>query len=134
MHNKYIYAKQNVMYKYLFRFCVMTITIFTANLLTETISDYLVSYRNHLKPLTFTLLGMVLTVAIFYPLFIKLEEWVKNFSIRMIKSGKSLKGKYAGLMISYFASLFILTYFYAKMWYHIDILRVILNGDASRII
>lgn len=112
----------------------MTITILTANLLTETISDYLVSYRNHLKPLTFTLLGMVLTVAIFYPLFIKLEEWVKNFSIRMIKSGKSLRGKYAGLLISFMASLFLLTYFYAKMWYHIDILRVILNGDASRII
>jgi hypothetical protein len=134
MHNKYIYAKQNVMYKYLFRFCVMTVTILTANLLTETISDYLVSYRNHLKPLTFTLLGMVITVAIFYPLFIKLEVWVKNLSMRMIKAGKSFKGKYAGLLISFFASLFVLTYFYAKMWYNIDILRVMLNGNANNII
>lgn len=122
------------MYKYLFRFCVMTVTILTANLLTETISDYLVSYRNHLKPLTFTLLGMAITVAIFYPLFIKLEEWVKNFSVRMIKTGKSLRGKYAGLLLSFIVSLFMLTYFYAKMWYHIDILRVILNGDGNNII
>jgi hypothetical protein len=124
----------SAMYKYFFRFFVMTVTILTANLLTTAISDYLISYRSHLKPLTFTLIGMVVTVVIFYPLFVKLEDWVKEFSVRMIRSGRSLRGKYAGLFISFFGILLVLVYFYARQWYHIDILRVILNGDISRII
>jgi hypothetical protein len=83
----------------------------------------MVSYKNHYKPVAFTLLGMSLTVVILYPLFIKLESWVRDISVKAIKSGKSVAGKYFGLLFIFAAALLVLFYFYAKMWYHIDFLK-----------
>jgi hypothetical protein len=119
------------MYRYFFRFVVTTLTILTANLLTNVISDYMVSYKNHVKPVTFTLLAMCIIVVVFYPLFTKMEEWVKTLSIRVIKSGKSLAGKYFGLTFAFLAGLLILSYFYAKMWYHIDLVKALFNGNIG---
>ena len=119
------------MYRFFFRFVVTTLTILTANLLTNAISDYMVSYKNHYKPLTFTLIGMAIIVVVFYPLFMKLEDWVKGISIKFIRSGKSLGGKYLGLFFSFLAGLVVLLYFYAKMWYHIDFLQVLLHGNIG---
>jgi hypothetical protein len=117
------------MYKFFFRFVVTTLTILTATLLTNTISDFMVSYKNHYKPVTFTFLGMGIIVVIFYPLFIKLNDWVKNISIKAVKSGNSFAGKYFGLFLTFLAGILILFYFYAKIWYHIDFLQVLLHGS-----
>ena len=91
------------MYRYFFRFVVMTLTILSVNLLTGAISNYMVSYKNHYKPVAFTFLGMAITVVIFYPLFIKLESWVKTISMKAVKSGKSVAGKYLGLLFTFLA-------------------------------
>ena len=109
----------------------MTITILTANLITNVISNYVVSYKNQSKPLVFTLTGMAITVVIFYPLFIKLEGWVKNISVKMIRSGNSLAGKYIGLFFSFLVGLLALFYFYVKMWYHIDLVQILLHGNIG---
>ena len=109
------------MYKFLFRFFVITITILTANLLTTALSDYLITYRHHMKPISFTLIGMGVIVLVFYPLFTKMHEWVKNISARFMRTGKSVAGKYAGLFLAFFVAMLILFYFYAKMWYNIDL-------------
>lgn len=110
----------------------MTLTILTANLITYAINTYLVSYKNHLKPVAFTFMGMAVTVLILYPLFIKLESWVKDISIKAIRSGKSLAGKYLGLLFTFLAALMVLSYFYAKMWYHINLFKVILHGGVYK--
>lgn len=122
------------MYRYLFRFVVTTLTILTANLLTTWVNDYMVSFRTDYKPLTFTLIGMAIIVTVFYPLFMKLEKWVERFSVRMIKSGKSMAGKYLGLMLTFIGSMIILAYFYAKMWYHIDLVRIFFQGNIGGVI
>lgn len=122
------------MYRTIFRFVVMSITILTANLLTTAAGNYFVTYRNHVKPLTFTLIGMTITVIILYPLFAKLEEWVKNLSMKIVKKGKSLAGKYAGLALAFVVCILVLTWFYARMWYHIDLLKILVNGDMGRYI
>jgi hypothetical protein len=119
------------MYRYFFRFVVMSLTILTANLITNAVSNYMVSYKNQYKPLVFTFLGMLVIVVIFYPLFMKLEDWVKDISIKAIHSGKSLAGKYFGLLFTFLAGLMVLSYFYAKMWYHIDLLQVLLHGNIG---
>jgi len=121
----------DIMYRHLFRFVVMTVTILTINLLNNAISKYIVSYKNHYKPIVFTLLGMAVTVVILYPLFIKLESWIKNISVKAIKSGRSVAGKYFGLLFTFLTALLILFYFYAKMWYHIDFFQVLLHGKAG---
>jgi len=115
------------MYRYFFRFVVMSITILTVNLLTNAISNYMVSYKNHYKPVAFTFLGMAIIVIIFYPLFIKLEELVKNISVKAVKSGKSVAGKYVGLLFIFLAALLLLLYFYAKMWYNLDLFQTLLH-------
>jgi hypothetical protein len=119
------------MYRYFFRFVVMTVTILSANLITNAISTYMVSYKNHYRPVTFTFLGMAVTVLILYPLFIKLESWVKEISIKAIRSGKSLAGKYFGLLFTFLAALVVLSYFYAKMWYHINIFQALLHRTVN---
>ncbi len=120
------------MYRYSFRFIVMTITILTANLLTTALSNYLVTFRNHLRPLRFTIIGMAVIVVIFYPLFAELEEWVKSFSMKIVKKGKSMAGKYLGLALAFFTCLAVLSYFYAKMWYHIDVFKILLSGNLGK--
>ena len=119
------------MYRFFFRFVVMTLTILTANLLTNAISDYMVSYKNSYKPLTFTLIGMAIIIVVFYPLFVKLESWVRDLSVKVIKSGNSLAGKYLGLSFTFLGGLVVLVYFYTRMWYHIDLLRILFHGNIG---
>jgi len=122
------------MYRFLFRFVVTTLTILTANLLTTVVSDFMTTYKNHVKPLTFTLIAMAMIVVVFYPLFIKMEELLKKISAKMVKSGNSLAGKYFGLAITFLVALSVLSYFYAKMWYHIDLLKILFNGEIGSIL
>jgi hypothetical protein len=98
------------------------------------IGDYLVSYKFQARPITFTLVAMGIITVIFYPLFMRLESWVENFSRKILKGGKSLTGKYLGLFLAFFGSLVILTYFYAKSWYHIDLLRILFHGEIGKYI
>jgi hypothetical protein len=112
----------------------MSITILTANLLSTALGNYLVTYKNHLRPIPFTLLGMAVIVVIFYPLFAKLEEWVKKLSMKLLKKGKSMAGKYLGLALTFIVCLMVLSYYYAKMWYHIDIFRILIRGDIGKYI
>jgi hypothetical protein len=119
------------MYKYLFRFIVTTLTILTANLLTSAISDYMVTYKYSTKPVVFTFIGMLVIVVVFYPLFIKLEDWVSGISVKFIKSGRSVAGKYLGLILSFLGAMVFLFYFYARMWYHIDFIKVLFRGEIG---
>jgi len=91
----------------------------------------MVSYKSNYKPLTFTLIGMGIIVLVFYPLFIKLEDWVTKISIKAIKSGNSMAGRSLGLLLTFVVGMAILMYFYAKMWYHIDVFRILINGDLK---
>ena len=93
------------MYRYFFRFVVTTLTILTANLITTALSDYMITYKNHVKPITFTLIAMAIIVIVFYPLFMKMEEWLKGISVRFIKSGNSVAGKYFGLSMTFLGGL-----------------------------
>jgi hypothetical protein len=124
--------KINIMYKYLFRFIVTTLTILTANLITNAISNYMVTYRYSTRPIAFTFIGMMIIVVVFYPLFIRLEDWISGISVRFVKSGRSLAGKYLGLSLTFAGGILILFYFYVRMWYHIDFIRVIFSGEAGR--
>lgn len=119
------------MYKFFFRFFVITITILTANLLTTALADYLVTYKNNLRPIAFTFFGMGIIVIVFYPLFTKMEEWVKMISTKFIKTGKNVAGKYLGLFLAFVAAMLLLFYFYAKMWYKIDFAQVLLHGNIG---
>ena len=118
------------MYRKLFKIAVTAITILTANLLTNYISNLFTDYKSHFKPLQFTLIGMGVVLIIFYPLFTRLEFWLNSISAKFIRSSKSLGGKYVGLFISFFICLVILFYFYARLWYSLDIFDIIIQGKV----
>jgi hypothetical protein len=91
----------------------------------------MITYKNHVKPLKFTLIAMAIIVIVFYPLFLKMEEWLRKISVKVIKSGNSVAGRYIGLFMIFLGGLLILLYFYTRMWYHIDLLRIILTGKVG---
>jgi hypothetical protein len=72
---------------------------------------------------------MAIIVLVFYPLFIKLEDWVTRISIEAIKKGSSLAGRTLGLFLTFALGMIVLLYFYAKMWYHIDIFGLLIHGN-----
>lgn len=109
----------------------MTVTILAANLITSTLGNYLITYRNHVRPVTFTVIGMIITVAIFYPLFVKLEEWVEQISADLLKQSRSGILRYLGLIFAFLGCLLVLVWFYAKMWYRIDLLKIIVSGSLG---
>ena len=119
------------MYKALFKFVVTTLTILTVNLLTIKLTDYLISFKTHYRPITFTLVAMGVITIIFYPLFMWLEDWLNDLSAKIVRSGKSFGGRYLGLLVIYFVCLTILLYFYAKMWYHLDLIKVLFKGHIG---
>jgi hypothetical protein len=85
-----------------------------------------------MKPLRFTLVAMGIITIVFYPLFIKLEDWLNVLSKKFVKAGHSIAGKYIGLFLMFFIAMIVLMYFYAKMWYHIDVFKMILQGTFFR--
>jgi hypothetical protein len=119
------------MYKKLFKFIVTTLTILTVNLLTTKLTSYLISYKINYKPLTFTLIAMGIITLIFYPLFMWLEDWINELSTKVVRSGKSVGGKYFGLIMMYLLCLVVLLYFYAKMWYNIDLIKLLFQGHIG---
>ncbi len=116
------------MYRKVFKFVVTTLTILSANLLTNYISDKLVSHKWEYRPLRFTLLAMLIITVVFYPLFMWLEEWLNDLSKKLVKAGKSIAGKYVGLLFGFIIGIAILTYFYAKVWYKIDLINILFKG------
>jgi hypothetical protein len=117
------------MYRKIFNFAVTIITILTANLLTTLITDELISYKWQLKPLRFTLLSMMIITIIFYPLFLMMQKWLDGLSRKFVKAGHAVAGKYLGLLVMFFIALFILTCIYANLWYNINVLKLIADGN-----
>jgi predicted PurR-regulated permease PerM len=109
----------------------MSITILAANLLTSKISSLLSGFRTHFKPLTFTLAAMAIIIIILYPLYSHLEKWLTLLSANIVKTGKSFGGKYVGLFLMFFLCLAILLCFYAKMWYQINVIHLLLTGQID---
>jgi hypothetical protein len=121
----------NKLYNKVFKFVVFTITILTANLLGDFLSDYLTSFKQLYRPIGFTLMAMFVIVLIFYPAFEILEMWINKLSMNIVKTGKSYAGKYTGLFLAFFVSLLVLTALYVKMWYNINIFDYLFMGKAK---
>ena len=121
------------MNKYLVKIVVFTISILTANLIGDYVSDFLTSFKNHYKPLTFTLIAMAIIVIIFYPLFEFLDKWINTLSKKVVRKGKSFAGQYLGLFFVFFISMSILTFFYVKQWYGINILNYIFRNEMIKL-
>jgi hypothetical protein len=122
------------MNKYLVKFVVFSITILTANIIGDYAGNFLTSYKYQYKPLTFTVLAMIVIALIYYPLFEFLDKWINILSKKVVKKGKSFAGQYFGLFLVFTISMVILIFFYVKEWYGINIFKYLINPKISRII
>ncbi len=116
------------MYQRVFKFVVTTLTILTANLVANYSTGLLFSHKYDTKPLRFTLIAMLIITVIFYPLFARLEIWLNKLSRRFLKAGRSIAGRTLGLILVFLTGILVLTYFYAEMWYSINIFIMIYSG------
>ena len=105
-----------------FRIAVAILTILSVELLVTWITGYLVSFRSRFDPYTFTLIAMGIITVVFYPLFAKMHDWISSLSRKIIKSGRSLGGKFLGLLFAFLVCFGILFYFYMRMWYGKDLI------------
>lgn len=101
-------------------------TVLVVNLLEESFENYIASEAHHYNPYIFTAVGMVLIFISLYFLFIQLEHWINGFLENTLKAGKSIMGKKVGIFIMFTIVMFVIFYFYAKMWFGIDVwMRII---------
>lgn len=102
-------------------FFILAITILTVNLLTGYITEYFLHYKKITNPLKFTALGMIILVAIFYPVFGYIEKKVEKITRKLIKRGKNTLGKSMGFVVVISLLIFALFSVYAKLWFDLNV-------------
>ena len=120
------------MYSKLFKLVIAAITILTINLLTTYLINYMINYKTHYNPLTYTLIEMGIMVLIFYPLFTKMEDWLNVLSAKIARKGRSFAGKYLGLLLTFVVCISVLLCLYAKLWYKLDVVKLLLSGNLPQ--
>jgi hypothetical protein len=115
------------MYRFLFRFTVMTISVLSAQLLVTWITGYVMQWKHLGSPYVSTLAGMGLVTLVLFPLFAKLQDWVDAGSKKIVNKGRSMGGRYLGLLLSFLLCLAVLFYFYLKMWFGLDLVGELMN-------
>lgn len=85
-------------------------------------------FKNQTDSIKFTAFGMVVIVLIFYPLFEYLNKFTETVTTRFLKKGKNVFGRSLGIYISFLILLSILYYMYARVWFHLDVIKIIYNS------
>lgn len=107
----------------IFKWAVFSLSILIVNLLTTYITDYFLAYKGITSPFKFTFIGMLIIIAIFYPLFTYLDGQAQRISARLLRKGKGIFGRTIGLFLTYFFLLFLLYCIYARLWFHLDVVK-----------
>jgi hypothetical protein len=113
--------------KKIINFCILAITILTVNLLTGYITDYFLRYKHITNPFKFTAIGMLILVAVFYPVFEFIENKVEGITKELIKKGNNAFGKILGVILVFALLLSVLYCIYAKLWFHLNIPSIAWN-------
>lgn len=100
-----------------FSFLTMLAGVLCANLLSSKLEEWLLKQDYDLHPYTLTWIGMLIVVLVLFPLFSYMDNWVKDITAKILKGGKSIGGKYTGLILVFLLFMAVLHYFYAKDWF-----------------
>lgn len=100
------------------RFLILICGMLLANLLATYIDSFFMEYKGQFSPELFTLIGMAVVVAVYYPLFTRLDAWSIKTTQKFIKAGKALSGRKTGSIVALIAILLALYYYYGKLWFN----------------
>jgi len=81
------------------------------------------SYKGEFNPATFTWIGMAIIIAVYYPLFARIDSWSSKLSESFVRTGKKMTGRKTGAIIAFIIGLLVLYYFYGKLWFDFNILK-----------
>ena len=116
------------------KFLFLLLGILAANLTTSLIDAYFLSHKNITKPFIFTWIGMLVIVAIYYPLFKYIDKWSMRLSDMLLRKGKVLIGRTFGVYIIFLVVLLVFYYLYGKLWFHINVITSFFHSWVCNII
>lgn len=104
------------------KYSVFILTVLVANYLGELFFQYTKAYQRH--DYTSVLVGMLIVVAIYVPVFTFLEKYIKKLSETYIRTSRSMsKSKAQGFLIGFGVAFLILFYLYGKLWFGLDLIQ-----------
>jgi len=116
------------MSRHLTRYLIMAITILVADICKELVlhAFHIKKVANH--PYKSVLIGMAITVAVFYPAFLLLEKIVEKIAEHFVEATKEQVGNaFIGVIVAFVLALIIIFFVYLNVWFHIGPMSVFKN-------
>lgn len=101
----------------IFNYLLTGITILTVNLLVIRVEAFVLGYRWKFTPYQSTIIGMLIMILVFFPLFGKFDYWINQLNKKLFRSGKKVFGKKLGTLTLLILAYFLLYCFYFKLWF-----------------
>jgi hypothetical protein len=100
------------------KYITLAFTILLADIIKELILHKMGWKKDFSHPYKSTLVGMAVTVAIYYPVFTLLESLIEKFvEFYLSKTKKSAGGGFVGLLVAVLLGIGILFALYLKLWF-----------------
>lgn len=104
------------------KYATLIISILSASLLNEYIVNYIDSYYKERTYLS-VLIGMLVTVAVFVPVFGIVRKWMDTASKKYLKASKKVAKKdRTGILLGFLIAFGILFVLFAKIRHDIDVI------------
>ncbi|HNT26957.1 MAG TPA: hypothetical protein PKH10_02145 [bacterium] len=111
------------------KFLLMILSVLCANLLSGALSSLvLAKVRGSYSMAIATAVGMLVLVAVLYPLYRYLNSWATALSQFFLRTGKKMFGRILGLLLVFLALLALLYYGYARLWFGVNIYAVLFGN------
>lgn len=109
------------------KYATIIISVLSASLLNEYIVNYINSYYKERSYLS-VLIGMLVTVAVFVPVYGVISKWMNTASKKYLKASKKVAKKDStGIIVGFLIAFSILFILFAKIRHHIDVLAELDN-------
>ena len=106
------------------KYLILAIGIFTADIVKEIVLHYAHDYLHHKNPYIATLIRMGVSILVFYPTFIFVEEYTKSFSKKYIATTRNaFGGGFQASLIAGIVGLLIVYCSFLWLWYKINVLK-----------
>jgi hypothetical protein len=113
------------MLRFLTKAVIFTVSILASYLITGTIEDRVLRETEQFRPLTATLLGMAIIVAVFVPVFAYTERMTEAAIKAGLRQTKAGAGKVLGAVIFVGIIFIILLALFLDRWFGISIIDAI---------
>lgn len=108
--------------KFFTRAVIFTVSILASYLITGAIEERVLRETEQFRPLTATLLGMAIIVAVFVPVFAYTEKLTESAIKAGLRQTKAGAGKIIGVIIFVLVIFVILLALFLNRWFEISII------------